>query len=101
MKINRIIMPGVKLEIELTPTELCQAYREWQHILDKEAMEDLYLFYSPKEIEEEWHVTRDELDAGLDEMADALRKNIDKYDRPWDAARDKAFNDFIAKHARA
>ena len=98
MKIYRNIN-GQNVEIELNPSELYAAYKQKQHEFDREDIEDLYSWLDPEEIEREWHITKAKLDAGLDEMAYELRRNIDKYDMHWDSARDEAFNDYLTKYA--
>ena len=98
MKITRIIN-GINVEIELTSTEMLDAYCEKQTQFDKQDIQDLYNWLSPEEIESTYHITKEKLDAGLDEMAYELRRNIDKYDMHWDSARDEAFNDYLTKYA--
>lgn len=98
MKITRNILT-MDVEIELTPSELYSAYLAQQHEFDRQDIQDLYSWLDPDEIEREWHITKDALDAGLDRMASDLRRNIDKYDMDWDAARDAAFDRFLTEHA--
>ena len=98
MKIYRNVN-GQNVEIELNETEIYSIYEYAQHKYDKQDIEDLYSWLDPEEIEREWHITKAKLDAGLDEMAYQMRRNIDKYDMHWDSARDEAFSDYLTKHA--
>ena len=98
MKISRTIN-GQNVEIELTSVEMVDAYRIIQHNSDKADIQDLYYWLDPEDVEESYHITKAKLDAGLDEMANIMRKNIDKWGNARDTARDLAFEDFLARHA--
>lgn len=89
MKINRNVN-GVKMEFELTDDELCNAYIEQQHIFDIMDCENMIVCLNDDEIIDCYGVTREQYLSLLDEMADVLRKNIDKYEMSWDYARDDA-----------
>lgn len=98
MKIARIIN-GNRVEIELTPAEMLDVYYEKQHQFDKQDIQDLYDWLDPEDIERTYHITKAKLDAGLDQMAKEMRRNIDKWGDSWESARDNAFGSFLAKHA--
>ena len=98
MKISRTIN-GQNVEIELTFAEMRNAHEIIQHNSDKADIQDLYYWLEPEDIIESYHITKEKLDAGLDEMANAMRKNIDKWGTAWDTARDLAFEDYLAKYA--
>lgn len=98
MKISRTIN-GQNMEIELTSAELLDAYTEVQHNGDKADIQELYDWLLPEDIERVYHITKEKLDAGLDEMAKDMRRAIDKWGCPWESARDGAFNKFLSNHA--
>lgn len=98
MKIYRNIN-GQNMEIELTPAEMLDAYTEIQRNGDKADIQELYDWLDPEDIERTYHITKEKLDAGLDEMAKNMRRSIDKWGCSWEYARDDAFNEFLAEHA--
>ena len=99
MKITRIIN-GSNMEIELTSEEMLDAYYEIQHNGDKADIQELYDWLSPEEIETTYHTTKEKLDAGLEEMANDMRRNMDKWGTDWSEARNDAFESFLRRRAR-
>lgn len=83
----KIIRNGV--EIELTSGEVYSAFLEQQHEFDVVDIID--------KIEDERDAYGDSADvmlAYVDNIADDMRRNIDKYDMGWRDARDAAIADF-------
>lgn len=102
MKITREIN-GQTVEIELTSEEVRFAYLEKEHEHD---VQDVKIFFeqaSPEKFFEEFQVSLNwahnnkEL---VENIADEMRKNIDKYDMHWDAARAEAVEDIISMYVR-
>ena len=102
MKITREI-GGQMVEIELTSEEVRSAYLEKEHKQDVQDVKTFLENYDPEnfylsyEVSLVWAYNNEEL---IENMADEMRKNIDKYDMHWDAARDEAIKNVIANHAR-
>jgi len=102
MKITREIN-GQIVEIELTSEEVRDIYEEREHMLDVQDVKTLLenfepeSFYESYEVPLVWAYNNEEL---IENIADEMRKNIDKYDMHWDSARGEAMKDIIAKHVR-
>lgn len=102
MKITREIN-GQMVEIELTSEEVRDIYEEKEHEYDVQNVKAVLENASPEEFYDKyqislnWAYNNEEL---IENIADDMRKNIDKYDMHWDSARDNAMKDIIAKHVR-
>lgn len=85
-------------EIELTPQELRLAHDEYQHTLDEYDIKDRFDQLDDDEFEETFRVAKvclgDEIKS---EMAQRMRRYIDKYDMSWEYARDEAITDAICE----
>lgn len=95
MTISREIN-GQMMEIELTKGELFSAYREQERAFDLASCDD-YLDDTYRD--EEWYSTLDEEKRNelLENAADELRRNIDKYDMDFEYAMSDAFCTAIAR----
>ena len=100
MKIQRTIN-SVKFDIELLPEELVEAYYEQQHNFDVEDVVSYGEMFENAELVDYLGCDYKTLLSLKEEMADELRKNIDKYDMDWSSARDEAVRDVINRHKTA
>ena len=89
MKIKREIN-GEQYDIELTEEELYNAYREQEFLFDKQDVLNMIDGLSDDEIHDILYVDRATFEKYTEDMACEMRRNIDKYDMSWDAARDEA-----------
>lgn len=102
MKITREIN-GQVIEIELTAEEVRSAYYEKEYEQDVQDVKtlleslDAEWFYEKYQVPLNWVYNNEEL---VESIAVEMRENIDKHDMHWDAARDNAVKDIIAKHVR-
>lgn len=85
MKIKRKIN-DVEFTIELLPEELYDAYREQQHKLDIESVINYGEMFDPEDMQEEFGCSYDEFLSIKEDIAEELRRNIDKYDVSFDYA---------------
>lgn len=100
MKIKRTISvktesggtQNIEQEFELTANELREAFWEQQEEYDRADM--MYYLEDNREdlLEQYKRSFVDGLSEYLGGMGAELRRQIDKYDVPWDSARDEAFN---------
>lgn len=81
---------GQTIEIELTSQELYEAYLEKQNEFDRQDIEDVFNGFDDDELEDMYGMTRAQLEEKIPELAHEMRRNIDKYDMSWQAARDEA-----------
>lgn len=81
---------GQTIEIELTSQELYEAYLEKQNEFDRQDIEDVFDGFDDNELEDMYGMTRAQLAEKIPELAHEMRRNIDKYDMSWQAARDEA-----------
>lgn len=89
MKITREFN-GKKIEIELTAQELLNAYYEQQNNFDCQDVEDWFNEFSDDELKDMYGMTSEELSAVIPEIAEVMRRKIEKYDMNWYDARDAA-----------
>lgn len=94
MKIQRTIN-GVSYNIELLPEELITAYFEQQKKFDIEDVISFAEAYSNEDLKENYDCTYQELLNSKEDIADKMRKYIDKYDMEWSYAREEAVRDVI------
>ena len=88
MKIKRTV-GNKEVEFELTDAELYDAYKEAQHIFDKDDILN-WIWDWDDEYFVEHCITKKAMEDFADAMADKMRHYIDKYDNTWDYARDEA-----------
>lgn len=96
MKIQRTIN-GAKVNIELLPDELLDAFYEQR---DKFDIEDIISYGEMfgSDFEAEMGVSYNEFLSMKEEMAAEMRRNIDKYDMSFEYARSEAIHDVIARN---
>lgn len=84
------------VEIELTDHELYQAYCEQEHIFDLETCENEF---DMRYCDESWYedVSDEDRDTIIDELADSLRRILNRYDFNLDHAIDAAFENETVK----
>ena len=86
----------IKLEIRLTSDELYAAYAEQQHLFD---LQDCESHFDNEYCEENWYpVDNCMRDSIIEETADELRRNINKYDMDFEHAISDAFAYVIPKY---
>lgn len=100
LKIQRMIN-GVNFNIELLPEELVTAYFEQQHKFDIEDIISYGEMFENAELVDYLGCDYKTFLSLKEEMADEMRRNIDKYDMDWSNARDEAVRDVINKHKTA
>lgn len=81
---------GVETEFELTFQERVNAYYEHQHYYDVMDVMDEVDYLSDEQFLERYAVQKSAFMAIIDDVADEMRRNIDKYDLHWSFARDEA-----------
>lgn len=88
---------GVMRKLELTSSELYEAFEEQQFLYDRSDMLDYidqcsgYGEMTDAEFKGEYGITLDEARENVDSMAEEMRRLIYKYDNDWEYARDEAF----------
>ena len=100
MKIQRTIN-GVNFNIELLPEELVTAYFEQQKKFDIEDIISYGEMFETSELIDYLGCDYKTFLSLKEEMAQVMRRNIDKYDMDWSSARDEAVRDVINKHKTA
>lgn len=98
MKIERNIN-GVKFFFELLPDELLDAFYEQR---DKFDIEDIISYgeeMTAAELQSTYGCTYKEFLEHKEEMAERMRRNMDKYDMDFATAREWAINDVMKKVA--
>ena len=78
------------IEIELTSQELYEAYLEKENEFDRQDIEDVFNSLDDDELEDMYGLTREQITEKIPELAHEMRRNINKYDMSWQAARDVA-----------
>lgn len=100
MTITREI-DGKQIEIELTDNEIYAAYEAKQFKFDRADMEDYIAGYEEDEgFNEAYGVDYSVAEEHLDELADKLRRLIDKWDMSWEFAREEALVEWCAEHRK-
>lgn len=97
MQITRMIN-GKEYEIELTKAELYEAYLEQQHYYDKLDVASIAEENSDKWLDDQYGTTREVFMSLVDDMANEMRRNIDKYDLDWQSARERAVQDVLDEY---
>jgi len=96
MTIKRTV-DGNECEFELTLEELSRAYYERQDKFDEEDIISLVDYISDKTCQIIYNVTKEQFCELIPRMAREMRKNIDKYDMEFSAARERAVQDVLAE----
>lgn len=96
MNITREI-DGKLIVFELTNEELYNAFREQEFRFDRNDIEDYFYAFDEDELQEEYDMSRAEIEELFDDMAHEMRRNMDKYEMSWDYARDHAIADILRK----
>ena len=94
MKIQRMIN-GMKFNIELLPNELENAYFEQQEKFDIEDVVSYLEAYDNEELIESYGFGYSELLKLKEEIAEKMRKNIDKYGMSMPDSREEALREVI------
>ena len=94
MIIKRTIY-NMEVETKLTQSELLEAFREQQHKFDIQDIDDFFCCYEDEECVQEYGFSRAEIKAMYEDMADRMRRYIDKYDCSWDYSRDTAIQEIL------
>jgi len=97
MKITRMIN-GVTYNIELLPDELYEAFFEQREKFDIEDIINYGEEMTEKEMEEELGCTYSEFLSMKEEMAQEMRRNIDKYGMDFIYAREEAIETVIRRN---
>ena len=94
MKIQRTIN-GAKINIELLPEELVEAYYEQQEKFDIEDVVSYAEMFDSDELEEYMGCDYATYLSYKEEIAKAMRKNIDSYGMDFPMAREEAVRDVL------
>ena len=86
---------GAVHEFELTDNERLNAYEEQQHLYDITDVRDHFACMKEAELIASHGKTMAEIEALFDDIAYEMRRNIDKYDMDWQAARDAAIGEIL------
>lgn len=89
MTITRKIQ-GAEMTFELTQEELYKAYYEQQDSFDREDVLNAFWYDSEEYVQEEFGVSKHDLEEIVDDIAGEMRRNIDKYDMTMEHARSEA-----------
>jgi hypothetical protein len=100
MTIKRTVN-GVEMEFELTDRELFDAYEEQQHKFDIQDIDGFFCCYDNDECIREYGFSRAEIETMYEDMADRMRRYIDKYDCSWDYSRDTAIQEILNERKTA
>lgn len=102
MKILREV-DGKWYEFELTSDEMYNAYCEKEYQFDRQDIEDVFDGMDEEDVVLSYGLGKAVIESLYEDMAEAKRQNMDKYDVDWVAARDCAIDDTIreykSKHA--
>ena len=96
MKIKRTIN-GTDYTFELLPNELYDAYREQQEKFDIDDVINFIECFSNEELQEYYGCSYEECMKYKEEIADEMRRNMDKYDMDFEYAREEAIRDIVRK----
>ena len=92
---------GVKMEFELTDRELFDAYMAQQHKFDLEDISNYFFGVEDADLLEDYGFIRVELEAMYEDMANRMRRYMDKYDCTWDYSRDTAIQEILDERKTA
>lgn len=84
---------GRSVDIELSPSELCDAYYEQEHKYDMEDVENRFDDMDDEDFAEHG-ITREYAEAHISEITYNKRRNMTKYDMSWEYALDETINSF-------
>lgn len=87
--------------IKLSPEEMTQAYFEQQNIYDIEDVVSYAEVFSNEDLIDLCGGTYSEILSLKEEIADEMRRNIDKYGMEWSYAREEAVRDVIIRNKTA
>jgi hypothetical protein len=99
MQITRTIN-GIEYTFDLTPSEMAAAYFAQQYEFDKEDVETLLDSFDDGYWQENYGMSRAEIDPLVEDIASEMRRMIDKYDVDWDYARDEAVGEILRRNVK-
>lgn len=91
-------LDGKEQVIQLTDDELIDAYFEQQSKFDEEDVLNYIEWMDSKDIESVLKVSKETYIELVPEIADEMRRSMDKYGIPWEEARANAVVKVIALH---
>ena len=94
MKIKRTI-DGREVEFELTGEELYQAFVEQELQFDIANVRIFFEDYTNEDFQNEYGMSRQEVEGYFEDIACQLRRNINKYDMNFDYALSYAISDVL------
>jgi len=97
MKVQRTINKDT-FSFELTPDELYEAYFEQRDKFDIEDVISYGELFSQNEFEEEFGCSYEYFLSLKEEIANEMRRNMDKYDMPFCHAREYAVKEVIRRN---
>lgn len=97
MKILREVN-GKWYEFELTSDEMYNAYLEKEYQFDRQDIEDVFDGMDEEDVVLSYGLRKAVIESLYEDMAEAKRQNMDKYDMDWVAARDCAINDIVREY---
>lgn len=87
---------AIKVEIVMTERELYEAYEEQRMLFD---IQDCENYFDNNYYEEEWYpLNADVRNALIEDAANELRRNLDKYDMHFEYAIGEAFRTAIPRY---
>lgn len=92
---------GIEMEFELTDCELFNAYMAQQHKFDLEDISNYFFGVEDADLLEDYGFIRAELETMYEDMANRMRRYIDKYDCSWDYSRDTAIQEILDERKTA
>lgn len=93
-----MVIKRIDQEFELTDDELIDAYFEQQSKFDEEDVLNILDGMTTEDIESIFKVTKETFIKLAPEIADEMRRSMDKYGIPWEEARANAVTKVIALH---
>lgn len=100
MTIKRTVN-GVEMEFELTDCELFNAYMAQQHKFDLEDISNYFFGVEDVDLLEDYGFIRAELETMYEDMANRMRRYMDKYDCTWDYSRDTVIREVLDERKTA
>lgn len=92
---------NTEYSIKLSPEEMTQAYFEQQNIYDIEDVVSYAETFSNEDLIDLCGGTYSEILSRKEEIADKMRRYIDKYGMEWSYAREEAVRDVIMRNKTA
>lgn len=99
--IIRRLVNGEVMEFELTQLEMYDAYEEQQHKFDIQDIDGFFCSYNDDECVQEYGFSRAEIETMYEDMANRMRRYIDKYDCSWNYSRDTAIQEILNERETA